>query len=325
METQGKAEFVIAEAKDAAVIGALRQQIWRATYRGVYPDEVIDVFDFEKHRQRDLAKIADPAFCVYLIRSSEENIGYFIFQNTGSSVALHSLYMLPAYQHRGIGKRAFSIMREYGREREIRQITCSCNPHNENALCFYRRMGGIVTHTDIGNENKQEDEVRFSFDIEGVREAAQPRMLFETDRLLVRRFREEDAAALFAVLSDPEVMKYIEPPFSTARTEAFIRQAGLCEPPLVYAVVWKATGALIGQLIWHDWDEGVKELGWILRRDYWGRGIATELSAAAIEKSERSIVIECSPAQTATRRIAERLGFRLAEENEELLVYMKEK
>ena len=325
METHEKAEFVIAEAKDAAVIGALRQQIWRATYRGVYPDEVIDVFDFEKHRQRDQMKIEDPSFTVYLICCVEEKIGYLIFQNMGEFISLYSLYVLKEYQHKGIGKQAFSIMREYGKERGIRQIRCSCNPHNENAMRFYCRMGGVVTHTDFGNENKQEDEVRFSFDIEGVREAAQPRMLFETDRLLVRRFREEDAAALFAVLSDPEVMKYIEPPFSMARTEAFIRQAGLCEPPLVYAVVWKATGALIGQLIWHDWDEGVKELGWILRRDYWGREIATELSAAAIEKSERSIVIECSPAQTATRRIAERLGFRLAEENEELLVYMKEK
>ena len=60
-------------------------------------------------------------------------------------------------------------------------------------------------------------------------------MEFETRRLLIRRFTEADAEALYVVLSDPEVMRYIEPPFSLEQTRAFLRDAGLCAPPLVYA------------------------------------------------------------------------------------------
>ena len=68
-------------------------------------------------------------------------------------------------------------------------------------------------------------------------------MLLETARLLARRFTPEDAEDLYAVLSDPEVMRYLEPPFSLEQTEEFIPKAGLCDPPLVYAVVWKGETA----------------------------------------------------------------------------------
>ena len=139
-------------------------------------------------------------------------------------------------------------------------------------------------------------------------------ILLETRRLQVRRLEEADAEALYAVLSDPEVMRQIEPPFSLERTRSFLREAGLCETPLVWAVLWKQTGELIGQLIWHPWDKDSMELGWILRRDFWGRGIAKELTAAMLMQTERDVVIECSPKQTVTRHIAEAFGFVLQSE-----------
>lgn len=151
-------------------------------------------------------------------------------------------------------------------------------------------------------------------------------MRFETERLLVRSFTEADAEALFAVLSDPEVMRYIEAPFSPEQTRSFLREAGVCEPPLVYAVLWKGERApaaplLIGHLIWHPWDERTMELGWILRRDFWGRGIAAELTAAMLSRTDRDVLLECSPAQAATRRLAERFGFRLISEDSSLVQY----
>ena len=155
--------FVPAKAVDAAAISALRQRIWNTTYRGIYPDAVIDDFDFDWHQQRDLKKISDSSFTIYLIRYGSEDIGYFIFRHDDSGVWLHSLYVLQEYQHRGIGKQAFSILKDYCREREIGRFACHCSPHNENAMRFYRRMGGAVTKTDTGHENRQEDGVVFEF------------------------------------------------------------------------------------------------------------------------------------------------------------------
>ena len=158
-------DFIPAKTSDAAIISRLRQRIWDTTYRGIYPDEVIDDFDYDWHQSRDLKKISDPSFTVYLIRSGDKDIGYFIFQNAGSGVWLQSLYELQEYQHRGIGKQAFSILNDYCREKEIGRFSCNCSPHNENAMRFYRRMGGAVIKTDTGHENRQEDGVLFEFHV----------------------------------------------------------------------------------------------------------------------------------------------------------------
>ena len=92
------------------------------------------------------------------------------------------------------------------------------------------------------------------------------------------------------------------------------------DPPLIYAVIEKESGALIGQLIWHPWDENSMELGWILRRDRWGRGVASELTAAMLKETDGDVVLECAPGQTVTERIAVRFGFSL-EESGALLRY----
>ena len=158
-------DFVPAKAVDAAAISALRQRIWNTTYRGIYPDAVIDDFDFDWHQQRDLKKISDPSFTVYLIRYGSEDIGYFIFRHDGSGVWLHSLYVLQEYQHRGIGKLAFAILKDYCRKNGISRFACNCSPHNENAMRFYQRMGGVVTKADTGHGNRQEDGVIFEFNV----------------------------------------------------------------------------------------------------------------------------------------------------------------
>lgn len=143
-------------------------------------------------------------------------------------------------------------------------------------------------------------------------------VLLETARCTVRLFQPEDAAALHEVLSDPEVMRYIEPAYTLPQTREFIRTAGLCEPPLVYAIAEKATGAVIGHVIWHSYDAQRYELGWVLRRDRWGRGLASELTAALITHARcagiHALVLECAAEQTVTQHIAERFGFcRLAD------------
>lgn len=46
--------------------------------------------------------------------------------------------------------------------------------------------------------------------------------------LSIRRMNEGDADALYGVLSDPEIMKYLEPPYSREATVQFLHDAGMC-------------------------------------------------------------------------------------------------
>ena len=90
-------------------------------------------------------------------------------------------------------------------------------------------------------------------------------MRIETDRLLIRNFTMADVPQLQRILADPEVMRYLEPPYTPEQTRAFVRDAGLCEPPRVYAVCRKDTGRLIGHVIFHPYNRyGDYEIGWVL-------------------------------------------------------------
>ena len=96
--------------------------------------------------------------------------------------------------------------------------------------------------------------------------------------LAVRRFREGDLPELAALLADPEVMRWLEPPFDRARAAEFLRTAGFSEPPLIYAA--EEDGAFLGYVIFHRYGgEDAAELGWVLRRSAWGRGYAGRLAA----------------------------------------------
>lgn len=140
--------------------------------------------------------------------------------------------------------------------------------------------------------------------------------------ITIRRMQPGDADALYRLLSDPEVMRYLEPPFDRTQAETFLRRAGLAEPPLVYAA--EENGSFIGYVIYHAYDEQSVEIGWVLLPEYWGHGYASALTDRLIDRArqaQKSVVIECAPAQEATKRIAIKKGFRACGSCDGLAVY----
>nr|WP_297708042.1 GNAT family N-acetyltransferase [uncultured Butyrivibrio sp.] len=81
----------------------------------------------------------------------------------------------------------------------------------------------------------------------------------------IRKFAESDYQNLYETISDPDVMRFIEAPYSEENTRKFLQTAGLCENPLIYAVE-NDQGNYVGYVIYHDYDNGNKEIGWILKR-----------------------------------------------------------
>ena len=102
-------------------------------------------------------------------------------------------------------------------------------------------------------------------------------LTLETPRLRVRPFRGEDEAALAEILGDPAVMAWIEPPYTPEQTRRFLARAGLGEEKLIWAVLSRDAGRLVGQLIFHPWTGEAWELGWSDGLEVWRR----ELSPAA--------------------------------------------
>ena len=158
-------EFYPAQVSDAAAWGKLRQKVWAATYRGIYPDAMIDQFDFPWHLEKDLAKLKHPEFHVYFLRLQEKNIGYLSYRHGPDQVVLQSLYLLPEAQRRGIGRAALDHVRAYCRDHSLPAFRLQCNPWNQNAMDFYKAMGGTETGRDLNNEEMFMDTVWFEFSV----------------------------------------------------------------------------------------------------------------------------------------------------------------
>lgn len=145
--------------------------------------------------------------------------------------------------------------------------------------------------------------------------------MIETERLLIRPWREEDRDPFFAINSDPEVMRYIRPSTSRAESDdgvdrqiAAQAEHGFC----FWALERKADGAFLGVC---GLRPGVPEtpiaddleIGWRLGRAFWGEGYAREAAAACLawafaEADAARVAAITVPANIRSWRLMERLG-----------------
>ena len=156
--------FVEAAKEDVPEIIALRHQIWGTTYRGIYPDDMIDNFDWAWHQEKELLRINDPAYSVYLLQKDDQNIGYLTMSRT-DGVILQSLYILSEHQRQGIGRIAFDFIKEYCKEQCAESFICQCVPDNLDARAFYERMGGKVIGEDLANEERWQNSITYRFSL----------------------------------------------------------------------------------------------------------------------------------------------------------------
>jgi RimJ/RimL family protein N-acetyltransferase len=144
----------------------------------------------------------------------------------------------------------------------------------------------------------------------------------ETPRLLLRPFTRADAADHARIYAKPEVTRYLSRgPFLGA--EAARRSRVALDLFIdhrekhgfgVWAVVDRATGALIGQCGLKYLPESPEvEILYALDTPYWGKGLATEAAAAALRHSFEStglarIVAVALPEHRGSHRVMEKLG-----------------
>lgn len=154
--------FTAATDADATAIVGLRHAIWGTTYRGIYPDQMLDNFAWDWHREQELRRLHDPKYAVYLIQKERQNIGYLTIHN-GDVVTLQSLYIVSECQRQGIGQCAFDFVAAHCREHGVSSFVCHCVPQNLNARNFYQYMGGVVIGEDLGNEESWQDSLLYRF------------------------------------------------------------------------------------------------------------------------------------------------------------------
>ncbi len=142
----------------------------------------------------------------------------------------------------------------------------------------------------------------------------------ETERLLLRPPEVADIDPFVEIHEDPEVLKYVSGiGQSTGRVAAWRLVALLIGHWNLrgygqWTVVEKATGHLIGRVgLWYPEGWPGIELGWVIRRSHWDRGLATEACRAAVayafdEVGADRIISMIQPDNTRSIRVALKIG-----------------
>lgn len=147
-------------------------------------------------------------------------------------------------------------------------------------------------------------------------------MCISTDRLLLRRFRGDDAETFAAYRSHPDVARYQSwtAPVPVEVAAATVEEFATLDPHspgwFQYAIELSSTSTLIG-------DIGVNlhtnlmqaDLGFTVSPDHQNRGYATEavrsvLDRLFVEQGLHRVSAECDARNEASARLLHRLGFR---------------
>jgi RimJ/RimL family protein N-acetyltransferase len=158
--------------------------------------------------------------------------------------------------------------------------------------------------------------------------------VIETERLLLRPPRLEDAPELAVAYGDPEAVRYlgdartatlaeVEESIAFWRGRWEVNGLGLC------AIERREDGRVLGRAGFLVWDTAIwepstfaeageraqVEIGWMLAREHWGHGYATEAARALrdwaiAERGLTRLISLIRPGNDASIRVAERIGER---------------
>jgi RimJ/RimL family protein N-acetyltransferase len=148
--------------------------------------------------------------------------------------------------------------------------------------------------------------------------------IIETERLILRTWKKEDARSYFQINQDPMVIEFLRGPLTMEQVNDFIpavNSHGDKHGYTLWAAELKETGELMGfiGLNYTDWESHFTpavEVGWRLGSHYWGKGYATEALNALLNWAKKNIsrqyIIAFAPTQhVASQRVMEKCGMSL--------------
>ena len=139
-----------------------------------------------------------------------------------------------------------------------------------------------------------------------------------TERLVLRIPRDDDVTELVELANNrrlAEMLGRLPNPYRVSDAHNFLSniRTGAING-CTYAITLSESGAFIGCAGLENRAHGL-EIGYWVGEPYWGRGYATEAAHALVDLAFRAtdidrLTVSCRVTNTASRRVAEKLGFR---------------
>lgn len=145
--------------------------------------------------------------------------------------------------------------------------------------------------------------------------------ILRTERLDLRRLRPDDLDALFALYRDPDIRRYFPDGTltreQTAEEIAWFSNGHPRRPELgLWAAIERTTGTFVGRCGLLPWTiDAVEEveLAFLIAKDRWGRGLATEAARGIVDYARdrlglARLICLITHGNDASVRVAEKIG-----------------
>lgn len=157
---------------DAGIMGEIHTKSWKAAYKGIIPDEILDNINTEKSKMFFEKALTEKWEEDALIFQQDKAVGMITIgkcrdkdkdQTYGE---IWGIYLHPDYYHKGIGTVLINWGIDELKKRNYKRITLWVLEENISARKFYEKIGfrhdGTVNEINIG---KKLNEYRYVIDI----------------------------------------------------------------------------------------------------------------------------------------------------------------
>lgn len=210
-----------------------------------------------------------------------------------------------------INKRYIELCKDYG-------ISIVVSNNNAADAPRYDLNTNNGIHNIILNYSKIDVSMYESFLAYAVSLLLLPKLVLKTERLVIRRFCMDDAAACFTFMSDEPGM-YLDgcKPFHTMDENYWERMKLFEEREGQYVIVLQSTNEVIGTInVFTDDSRAVssKEIGYAISPKYQRNGYAYEAISAIINLLQKDLLFDMVvagvlPENTPSIKLLEKLGF----------------
>jgi [ribosomal protein S5]-alanine N-acetyltransferase len=150
-------------------------------------------------------------------------------------------------------------------------------------------------------------------------------IVFETPRLILGQFTEDDASLILQLNSDPEVVKYVHEPVLTSEEQAEKILLDIILPQYKYnlgrwAIYTKTGNKFIGWCgLKYRPELNEIDLGYRLKNNAWGKGYATEAAQATLDHGFNSLDLNVITGRShieniASLKVLEKIGMQFIRE-----------
>jgi len=309
-----------ARPDDAAAIERVARASWADTYREIFEPAYIETFLAEHYATESLAANAERA-------AAREDAEFLVAERDGMLIAfaqygegprgpeLYRIYADPAQYGTGAGSALLAeLHRRIGGR--VESYVLDVHPDNGRGRAFYDRHGFVIAGVGATPDCHLM-----------LRRTLAPRRVtlpIETDRLRLRELTDADADDLHRIYGDAETMLHVgrsrQPTAdveATKRVISFVRRHDEFHGFTMWAIDERDGEPVVGVagLIWVEGHGPEVEAAYLLRRDRWGHGYATEALRAVLDAGHRELGLErivalAYPENDASRHVMEKAGMR---------------